>query len=529
MKKVSFLAVLLVMALSFSGAQTLDEKEIKSVQAEQGSIIFENYNGPVTILNTREQIRGIGTFLASGRGREVQWNNRYKMIRSFQPGIQEGLDGDILVILPDAAVDHIKNLRRILSAYLIKTFAYSKDDADVLARFITYYNAVYYKNWEHFKTRYKEGVLSHLTRDNAGLSTHYSQWPGKSRIIIPLKNGVGGQESSVDTSSISEDRVVEKMRQEPDKELESRRDMVEIREKELDKRQEEADVQQKELEKKREQVEQEEKDLEKKIEEKKEEIKEAEKGSFPEKQAKKELEELEEGKEIILEKKEEIQEEEEALEKEYQDIDREERTIGKMRQHIAEDENTLQTGKMGGRGKDLVTGRDFEEADGAGSRPKGYSFIKVDRSADPAPFGTLLRVTESGEILQKSGLNSIRGTSFSEAARGILVIAGKSEGEGRVRALLLNKMTMEVEKESAQEIYPGSGIWTRGGNVFMVGRSGNDWVLMKYNGQLELQRQSALPVNPDTGLVFINDRILIQEQGGLIKALDLISLEEMKK
>jgi hypothetical protein len=513
-KNINFL-ILFIFALTGVYAQSVAEDELKSVGDRSGEIVFENYVGPVTEFSTREEIRGIGAFLASTEGKEVTWGNKYQLIRSYEPDIPEGLDSDILVLLPDAGVDHIRNLRFILSSYLQTTFDYSLSNADVLAEFITYYNAVYYKDMDHFSSRYKPGVLNHISSSNAGLSTHYSEWAGKSRILIPLKSAdktvlssLDTPESSValDTSVISSPEVVEEMQKEEDKALDSRREMVEIREEDLDEKQEV-------LNEEKEEVIVKEAIVTEKLEEKKEELEEAEPDSVEEKIIQEEVKQLEEEKAAVEEEKKQIEEVQKEIEKEQQEV-------VEMREEIAKDENILLQEETGSGGTVLSSE--------AVTEPEGFWFILVDKSGDPASYGSLWKVTKDGIPLKQSELNSIRGTLYLENSEGILVIAGKNDEQTRVNALILDKETLEIVKESKTEIYPGSSIWTDGKNLFMITRNNQDWSVGQYSQSLELLQLSDLKVHPDTGLVFVEDRILVQSLTGGVKALSASSLKELQ-
>ena len=511
MKKITILSLLLIYSATLF-AQTLSEDELRSIEGQQGEIIFENYVGPVSVINTREEIRGIGEFLASETGTEVAWGNKYKIVRSYQPDIPDGLDADILMILPDAGVDHIDNLRRILSAYISVTFGYEKSDADVLAEFVTYYNAVYYRNLSYFSENYKGGVLSHLSAETAGLSTHYSEWAGKSRIVIPMGSKKGSLQSSLDTSEISSPEVVDEMQKEDDRALDSRRDMVEIREEELDERQDLIDEEKKVLAEEKEELAVQEKAVQEELEEKQKALEKSPAGSTEEKILEEELQELEEEKKAVDEKIAVIEKKDEELEKAEKEIEKEQEEVVQMREEIAEDENELK--KQG-----TVISSTAEE------EPKGFWFIRIDRSGDPASFGKLVKVTRDGTVLQESELNSVRGTSFSDSADGIIVIAGQNEGRSRVKAMILDPETLQIGDESEEEIYPGSGIWTVNDNIFMICRKGQTWSLGKYARNLKLLEISDLEVNPDTGLVFVDDFILIQSDSGAVRALSADSLK----
>ncbi len=144
----------LVAAAAAVFAQNVAEDELRSVRDR--TIEFINYEGPHTRVDTLEEIRGLGAALgravragAMRAGSEA----RYAVIRVRDASAPSGLDADILILVPGAVVDHIRNLRHILGAYLEEAYGYSRADAGVLATFLTVYNAVYRGNLEYFERR----------------------------------------------------------------------------------------------------------------------------------------------------------------------------------------------------------------------------------------------------------------------------------------------------------------------------------------------------------------------------------------
>ena len=186
---------------------SVDEEELKSFGNQ--SIEFINYNGPRTgKIDSVDEIINIGRHIGKQVDPEEQghfyYGIKYSVVHSYQPEIETGLDADIMILHEDSRVDHIQNLRYIIAGYLEGAYGYSFDDAMILAEFITYYNAVYYQNIGYFQNKYKPGVLANISSGNAGISTHYSNWPGKTRMIIPLRGIPSkGSLSTIDTSSLT--------------------------------------------------------------------------------------------------------------------------------------------------------------------------------------------------------------------------------------------------------------------------------------------------------------------------------------
>ena len=508
LKKRIILALIILLSVSVVWGQTVSEEEILSIKSLASSIVFENYVGPTTDFSTREEISGIGLFLGRNFQSSPSWSDKYVLYHSYQPEIPEGLDGDILALMDNAGVDHIRNLRIILSSYLQAVYEYREKEADVLAEFITYYNAIYYKNMKHFSSRFKPGVLQYLSPQNAGLSTHYSEWPGKSRIVIPVtSNGISGEsKAELDTSIISQPEVVKEMQKEEDKALDSRKDMVEIREEALDEKQ-------KELDRVQETLTEEKAVIEEAIAEKEKELIQVEEDSPAAEELKEEIkEEIRE----LEEKETVIEEKQEALEEDQKKLDKQEDEIVEMREEIAKDENLL-------REEQVIKESVIASTDG-----RAIWFILIERSGSPASFGTLCKITEKGQILKRSSINSIRGNTAVDTKEGLAVIAGLEGANSSVNPLLINTDTLEVIKRSDSAVYAGNRIWTDQDYLYIITRNNSDWALGKYTSKLDLEFLSDISVNPDSAILFEDEYLMIQNSEGTISVLSLEDLKEIQ-
>ncbi len=236
-KKVLALTLVCVGVIQTVTAVEVDEPELQSAGSLGDSIEFENYGGPYAVIETAEAITGIGTAL----GQEValsletpitvQPGAKYSLIHAIDLSTQEKLDADILLLNENAQVDHIKNLRRIIAGYLAAAYGYEKSDAETIAVFVTLYNAVYRGQMSVFEERYKPTVTQYLTPEKVGLSTNWQEWPGNTQIVIPLSDISAGL-SVVDTSVISDENVIEALRNDTDKGVEVREELAEIKERE---------------------------------------------------------------------------------------------------------------------------------------------------------------------------------------------------------------------------------------------------------------------------------------------------------
>ena len=231
---IGFLFAAILLSIS-TFALEVDEPELRGTSTEQ--IEFINYTGPHKVIDSIAAIKAIGSTMGEtivpGQPSTVGNRQKYFVVHAIDPSETSKLDADILFIGENATVDHIINLRRIISAYLSAAYKYSEKDADTLAVFITVYNAVYRGKYDVFSSKYKNVVMKNLSQNNCGLSTTYKEWPGRSEIVIPLFDVNGGL-STVDTSVISDTTVVESMKEDEDKNVDPRKDMVDLKEREAE-------------------------------------------------------------------------------------------------------------------------------------------------------------------------------------------------------------------------------------------------------------------------------------------------------
>ena len=77
-------------------------------------------------------------------------------------------------------------------------------------------------------------MLGHLTRRNAGLSTRYAEWPGATRMLIPLAAPARkGSLAALGADELTSEGVIGQLRSQPDRGLEPRKEMVELKERQV--------------------------------------------------------------------------------------------------------------------------------------------------------------------------------------------------------------------------------------------------------------------------------------------------------
>ncbi|EMB44612.1 P83/100 family protein [Treponema denticola] len=544
MRRLLVFSFFLIMVVFSGFAIEVDKPEIDSVKNK--TIEFINYTGPHDAVDSADTIRGIGSNLAgavkSGRAGDI---NRYSVIHCVDPAVKEGLDADIFIIGKNAGVDHINNVRLIIAGYLKAAYGYSDKDAATLAHFVTIYNAVYRKNMDFFNQKYKQVVTKNLTKEKAGLALRYDEWPGQTQIVIPLTDQkYAGTISSVDTTSISDKKVVEKMREDKGKDLEKRKEMVDLKEreseeaakraevakkeadvkqKEADKQKKEADTKQKAAEKQKKETEQKQKEAKKaeekaattgKPEDKKvaeEKKKEAEKSQ---KETEKKTEEAKKAKETADEKqkkadeaKKEVKEEEKMAEKKTEEAQTDRKDIASDTQKIIEEKKAEKKA----------------EGDAAiASSIPGYGLKVVDDSKMLSELVLLDLKTE--EELRTSGINTIRGRNLHIVGKNLMAIAGTKSGNAVIALVLIDAKSLEIVKQSQENIAGESVLIKNGNDYYAVIDNNGKYFIGRYNDKLELQAKSAVEVLPYTPITIGDKGLLVQDSKNNIRLLKLTDL-----
>lgn len=219
MKKLLLALVLSLCSLALASAQEgVDTEELKSGAKK---VEFVNFTGTHTVIETAEQIRGIGRGLASGVSAgavPARWLTKYSVFHVPSVEGQKAFGADIFSIDADSRIDHIDNVRRIVSAYLEQLYAYPRRDADTLALFVSYYNAVNRGDLPYFAGRYLPAVASRLDAARVGISTKYFEWPGATQLVVPISAAAGRDIlGALDASELTSAAVVDLLKEREDR------------------------------------------------------------------------------------------------------------------------------------------------------------------------------------------------------------------------------------------------------------------------------------------------------------------------
>ena len=511
----------------------VDKPEINTVKDR--SIEFINYTGTHNSVDSVEAIRTIGSSLrAAARTGQAGDANRYAVIHCVDPSVKEGFDADIVIIGRNAGVDHINNVRLMIAGYLSAAYGYSRQDAATIAHFVTIYNAVYRNQMKFFSQKYKPIVMRNLTAGKAGIALKYSEWAGNTQIVIPLRDPkYAGTISTVDTKIISDKKVIDKMRENDDKDISARKDMVGLKEKEsaaaaerAKNKQKEAAAKQKEADKKQKEADkkqttaakkQQEADKAKQNAEQTGDVKAKEAAAKKQQEADRAKAEAEKAKEEADKKKNEAEQadKEAAEEKEFakektEEAQSDRKDIASDTQKIIEDKKAEKKAES-----DAIIA----------SAIPGYGLKVIDR-ADMLCQVVLLDLKTEKE-LRTSSIDTIRGRSLYTAGDKLLAIAGSNSGNAVVALVLIDPKSLEVVKQSKENIANESVLVKNGDDYYAVIDSNGTYYVGRYNNKLELQAQSAIKVLPYTPVTIGDKGVLVQDSGNVIRLLQFTDLKSL--
>ncbi|MDR1909799.1 MAG: hypothetical protein LBQ35_07805 [Spirochaetaceae bacterium] len=523
------LSLSLVLLPALLAAQPVDREEL---QAGSAPIEFINYEGPHARIETLEQIRGIGaslgTVIASGVP-QAGSGERYFVIHSVTGPEGNKLNADIFVLGVDAGVDHIRNLRLIIQGYLEAAYAYPARDAALLAEFITIYNAVFRGNWDYLNGRYKTAVMGHLVRERAGLSIRFDEWPGQAMLLIPLATAAAGSLSAVDTTSLTAPEVVADMRSQEDRGVETRREMVELKEREAAEAERQAAEQREAAEQARAQVDRGREEAAREREQiarEREQIArereqaatpEAPAGNVPAEQARRE---------------EELAAREEALAEQEAQLDRAEEEAAAQRGEAEETQAFAERKEEEARQERQEIARDQQviiaEQDRAEPAPPAGILGVALRGAESS-LGRVVRLNAAtGSQIRAGGMSTVNARSLIQAGGKLIAIAGENQGGAAIRLVEINPETLEMAAQGDVDIHPQSLLWQSGDNLYAITLVNGRPYLARFNTNLARVAQSAITVHPLGAPSVSGDALVIQREDGSVALLNVADLSERR-
>lgn len=523
MKK-GFTALLFLLGGLLAYGLQVDKEELTKGQG--ANIIFTNYVGPHSRIDTLDEIIGIGRGLGrnvGSRPAEFTYAGKYRIIHAI--GAAEGakLHADIFVIEASAEVDDVVNIMRTVSGYLQAAYAYSPADAMVLARFVVYYNAVFRGDMKYLGSVYTTLVMGYLSPDNAGIATKYTDWPGKTRMLIPLSAGAQkGNVSAVGAGQLAAPKVIENLQSQPGKALPERKDLTELQQKGIEQGQQQLAGQQEKIQQEKQQLQAQTQALEqsKQAAAQAQAAASAPGATSEQKQAVVTAQAAAQQQEQSVQAQQQnVQQQEQAAAAQQQKLDASQQAVQQQREKIAADEQALIQQKK----QEAAV-----QPQPAPAAPGQVLFIyAVAESPDKGRLVLIDRV--SGKLITQSDLNSVRGRMYVTVSGAIIVAAGRPDRNGAVRLVTLDPTTLAVRQEGKDNLVPTTWLAASDTSVYAVVDSGQGAYLGRFDATPALQAQSERKVDASTYIVVSGTEVYVQDDAGNILILNKDDLKEKKR
>jgi hypothetical protein len=479
----------------------LEEKEIRGSK----KVKFTNRSNARSTRATRKENEALGKTLALRMELDPTQTHKYKGVKVTRfPTSKEGrLGADIISLEEDSNFGHIHSIQRMLTSYIQNSFEFIEDDAQTIALYVIYYNAMHRNEKTYFESKYDDPVVGALEVESTGLALTYRQWSGQSQIVLPLafNQARGKQDIILDELEVEVNKLDNKKI--PEKEREKMEEIIDLRKKEdkiitaskdilkeepkpiptskeivpevkTETKKEERPIEKKEIPR----TEEKKIDLPKKEivetkvpKEEKREIKEEKVASIP---ATKEVPVQPTRKEVELEKKVE------QLSKENTDLKTKEKDREEKSENVVGDK---------------------------------VLFLKLVKYEDDGHYTNELWVLDASneQSIYKSPFTNICGKEFHPINEGVVVIGfdGNRPVERIHRLVLLDSEKLSQIKVTKEEIFWRSHVVYRDGKLYAFEKYKNEVYLSRFNGDLTLDARSSSPVNTNSEITFYKDKIFL--------------------
>jgi len=526
MKKISYRSLYIFFVIAWVGflaASPLLAQVNRSELENLGPVEFINYTGPYSRIETRAQIRnigyGLGQIVKNGAA-STGALGRYFVIHSVSAQDGSKLDADIFGLGPDVGVDHIRNLRLIIQGYLEAAYEYTERDAALIAEYVTIYNAVYRGDMNYFSSRYKNPVMANITEQKAGLAIRYDEWPGQTLIVIPLGSGTGL--SSIDTSAISDQRVIEQLRQDPDMGLDQRRDMVDLKEREADQASQQAAINRDAIAQEQERI----------AREREAAQQQQQQATADQRRIEQERQQPGADQQALDAQQQQAQQQLQEAQQRQEDLDQSQQALDTQRAE-ADSQQALadqKTGEAQGERQQIaVDQQTIINQQGPAPQPTGvlgFSLLNPDQY-----LGRLVKLDPStGAENKRSSLTSVNGRTVTIINNRIFAIAGedRANANAAIRLVEIDPDSLEMIKQGDDDITSDSLLWTNGQDLYAITGAGDNYNLSIFNLDLVKQAGSS-SVNPHASVLISGNTLITQRTDGSAMLLNASDLSELIK
>jgi hypothetical protein len=358
-------------------------------------------------------------------------------------------------------------------------------------------------------------VLKHITKNNTGIAIAYYNWPGKSKILIPLS-----EKQSVDPFAVSDDTVRKEVRKD-DSNIDERKNVTELKEKDVD--QDKKDLDQ----------------LKEKVNKEKTELDKSKIDVDKKKQDGTKTELIKKEEKEIEKKEQDIKEKEEAIKKKEEIIRKKEGEIKKDKEAIKEDEIKKEakkdpvklSKKLEKRSKQLDKREENLRSKQLDKSIFGNMlfYLKIKKYLNDGHYDNEMYMIDAsnGKVILKSPVRNICGKRYDIFAKGIVVITHRGGHNSFHRLTILDRQTLKAIISSNTNIFWRSFVEIRDGFIYAIIVDTGGYRLAKHDNELKIVNKSDVFIAENTFITFFKDLIYINAKDG--KKVVILKKDSLKK
>ncbi|ONF94154.1 P83/100 family protein [Leptospira santarosai] len=533
MFRIWFVFVCFSLSLFSQDNSKLGEKEIRSSQR----VRFINRSS----VRAGEEVRGtnekVGSSLAEVLKKEPGKTHSQGGISITRIAPEEKKFGaDIFAISEDSDYGHINSIQRILTGFVKSNFGYDDKNSDILATYILYYNAIHRKDKSYIGKKYSDSVIKFVNPNSIGISRRYSEWPGKTQILIPLVEDILGKDVHTDELEDEVNKELDKKKEgqsEKDKfdDLQNEKNKKELEE--VKRRKEENQNKQKEISDKETRTDKELQELNKdpvknktQIAEKKKEKEQIQKEK---ESAKKEEQKLKEKEKEVAKKDEERKNNKTSSssssksdsksdsgsksETDNRSSSDNKKSEAELKKELAETKKELEIKKEEEKKKE-----EFDKNVVGGK----ILFLKTLKYLDKGHYNNELQVLDptKDDTIFRGEFNKICGRTFEIVDGKALVIGFEDGHSSNHKLILIDQETLKPVLSAEDNIFWRSPMIVKGDEIYAFEEVQEKYYLSRFSKDLKKQAKSSEEISPNSNVTFYGEKIYVtgkEESSGSIQ------------
>ncbi|MBX7057566.1 MAG: hypothetical protein K1X75_05825 [Leptospirales bacterium] len=434
-------------------------------------------------------------------------------VRRIYNADQQGFGADVFIIKPNATYGHINRIQRVITGYLMKAFEYNQADAEVLSRFILYYNARQRGQMDRLKDRYSAAVIESLDPASAGIDRSYRNWAGRSQIILPLRQSAvrpGGQD-------LNNAEIQRETGNAPEQEKTQANQVIDNRNRDeqgkLEQKAEENRQQQQQNQQAQNEVTQQQQETGRRIQQLNQDpVRNAD-------QIKQEQQKQEE----LTNKQEELQQKQEQLKQEEQQIQQQKQEVAQNQQQPAAQDQNKPASADEQKKEEQVAANQQQQPAAQEQKPEEAAgnvvgskilFLRVLRYLNNGHYNNELWTidAERDDTLFRGPYANICGRNFTVIeGQGVLVIGynGANHEDGNHHLVLLDPETLAEKKTTEQVVFWRTPIWQFRDAIYAIQEDNGQFYLARFKNDLTFEARSSEPISMNSDVTFFQNKIYV--------------------